>query len=151
MSRNLAITAADSQIGHRIAELILTDAAFSGKIRSLTAVVTNSSSGERAKELGGATTVVVVSGDKDGLVKALKDAEVDTLCLIPSLAGCESATETLVAARDAGVQNVLLVSAAACDMAHETRQPRLCEYGRLETQVLGCRSDTGANTAAVLR
>lgn len=147
MSRNLAITAADSQIGHRIAELILTDAAFSGKIRSLTAVVSSSSSSS-AKELG-ATVVVVASGDKDALVKAFRDAEVDTLCLVPSEMG--AATETLVAARDAGVQNVLLISAAACDMAHELRQPRLREYVQLEAQVLECRSDTGASTAAVLR
>lgn len=157
MSRNLAITAADGQTGHLIAELILTNEDFSNKINSLTATSLYPES-ERVKELEkkGANIVGITAGDKVGIVKAFRDANIDTICLIPpaSPKKHELTVEMLEAAKEAGVQNVLFLSAAGCDMADEEKQPHLREFIHLESLVLECKGDVEVKTGhspAVLR
>lgn len=149
MSRNLAITAGDGQTGHLIAELILTNEVFSKKINSLT-VTSLHPENERAQDLKakGANLVGTTTGDKDGLVKAFRDANIDTICLIPPASSkkTELTQEMLEAAKEAEVQNVFFLSAAGCDMADEKKQPHLREFIRLESMVLACKGDAEVNT-----
>lgn len=158
MSRNLAVTAADGQTGHMIASLILTDEDFAAKINSLTVTSLRPDS-ERVKDVEskGANLIVTSPGDKEEIVKAFRDANIDTLCLVPPASADrrELTLEMLAAAKEAGVRNVLFVSAAGCDMADEQTQPRLREFTHLESSVLECKGDPEVNNGhyslAVLR
>lgn len=158
MSRNLAITAADGLIGHLIASLILTNEDFAGKLSSLTYTSLCPDS-KRAKDVQskGANLIATSPGDKEGIVTAFRNANIDTLCLIPPASADrrELTLEMLAAAKEAGVRNVLFVSAAGCDMADEQTQPRLREFVHLESSVLECKGDPEVNTGhyspAVLR
>lgn len=157
MSRNLVITAADGQTGHLIAELILTNDDFTKKINSLTVTSLHPES-ERIKELKkkGANILEMSPGDKEEIVEAFKDANIDTICLIPPASANkrELTVEMLEAAKEAGVQNVLFLSAAGCDMADEEKQPHLREFIHLESLVLECKGNAEVKTGhspAVLR
>jgi len=144
MSRNICITAADGHTGFLIAELILTDENFSKQASSVTALVLDPSS-PKAKELTdlGAKVVPHVPGKEEELVKTLKDAKADTICLIPPAhkEKFKLTQELTQTAKKAGVQNVLFISSAGSDLADPKKQPRLREFIDLETLVLSSKGD----------
>lgn len=133
MSRKLCITAADGQTGHLIAELILTDEAFSGKIKELTCLALHPDKCEDLAELG-AKVVPHKPGDVKGLTKSLKDSGADTILLIPPAHKnkLKLAQEMITATREAGVKNTVLLSSAAADLADEDKHPRLREFIKIE-------------------
>jgi uncharacterized protein YbjT (DUF2867 family) len=146
MSRNVAITAADGQTGFLIAELILTDDHFSKQIDSVTAIVLDPAS-SKAKELAelGANVVPHLIGQEKEMVKVMKDAKSDTICLIPPAhkEKFKLTAELTTIAKKAGVNNVLFISSAGADLAEHRRQPRLREFIDMETLVLSSKGDPG--------
>ncbi|KAF2196006.1 NAD(P)-binding protein [Delitschia confertaspora ATCC 74209] len=149
MSRNIAITAADGQTGFLIAELILTNTLFSRKVSSVTALVTDPNS-DKAKELEqmGAVVLPHKIGHEQEMIKALTDAHVDTICLIPPphKKKYDVTAELVQITRKAGVPNVLFISSVGCDLADPRRQPRLREFIELETLVLSSKGDPNTPT-----
>lgn len=149
MSRKLCITAVDGHTGFTIAELLLTDQRFSKNIKEVSGLSLHPH-GSRAKEL--ATMGVKIIPHKPGRVrdmaKTLKESGADTLCLIPPAHKdkYEITVELVEAAKKAGVQNVLFLSSAGCDVADEKKQPRLREFVELETLVLSSKGDPSTAT-----
>ncbi|CAI4214354.1 unnamed protein product [Parascedosporium putredinis] len=127
MPRNVCVTAADGQTGHLIAELLLTQP-FSDKVDSVTALALDPES-PRAKALAhlGATV----------------ESKCDTLCLVPPAHEdkFDIARELIVAAKEADVQNTLLISAAGCEYADPAKQPRLREFIDLECLFMESKGD----------
>lgn len=144
MPRNICITAADGQTGYLIGELLLTDENFSKKIDSVTGLSLHPTGAKsKALEKLGAKIVAHKPGRVRDMVKVLKDSECDTIALIPPTHKdkFDITMELIDAAKKAGVQNVLFLSAAGCDLAEKDKQPRLREFIELETQVLMCKGD----------
>lgn len=139
MTRNICITSIEGQTGFLIAELLLTDEKFKSQLDSVTGLTLDPSS-PKAKELEtlGATVVAHKPGRERDVVAALKKTGCDTICLVPPARRdkFDIAAELTTAAKKAGVQNVLLISAAGCDYAERDRQPRLREFVDLEALVL---------------
>lgn len=142
MPRNVCITAADGQTGYLIAELLLTNQNF--KVDSVVGLSLHPT-GARSKALDklGAKIVPHKPGRVRDMVKTLKESECDTICLIPPTHKdkFDITMELIEAAKKAGVQNVLFMSSAGCDLAEKDKQPRLREFIELETQVLMCKGD----------
>ncbi|KAK0672627.1 hypothetical protein QBC41DRAFT_243429 [Cercophora samala] len=138
-TRNVCITAVDGQTGFLIAELLLKEERFKKHITSLTGLSLDPTSA-KAKELESLGAVIVPHhpGKEAEMVKALKKIGCDTICLIPPAKEnkLDICTELTNAAKKAGVQNVLLISAAGCDYAERDKQPRLREFIDLEALVL---------------
>lgn len=143
-TRNVCITAVEGQTGSLLAQLLLREGKFYKNISSLTGLALNPTSTklDELKELG-AKIVKHVPGRERTVVQALKDIKCDTLCLIPPAHQdkYDICLELISAAKKAGVQNVLLISAAGADYASESKQPRLREFIDLETAVLNCKGD----------
>ncbi|KDQ64266.1 hypothetical protein JAAARDRAFT_52240 [Jaapia argillacea MUCL 33604] len=133
MSRKLCITSADGQTGHLVAELILTDPNFSSKIAELTCLTLHP---EKCKDLAeqGAVVVPFKPRDHKGLVASLKKSGADTIFVIPPAHKdkVKLAKEMIMATREAGVKNAVLLSSAACDLAEVDVQPRLREFVDIE-------------------
>ncbi|KAK3382609.1 hypothetical protein B0T24DRAFT_714671 [Lasiosphaeria ovina] len=64
----------------------------------------------------------------------------------PSSRRYEITLELVLAAKKAGVPNVVLISSAGCDYADPVRQPRLRQFIDIETAVLSTKGDTGTAT-----
>ncbi|KAK4233974.1 Prestalk A differentiation protein A [Achaetomium macrosporum] len=157
MSRKVCITAVEGQTGFLIAELLLTDEQFKKQIDSLTGLTMDPGSA-KAKELQqlGATIVPHKPGREREVVATLKKTGCDTICLIPpaNKDKFDIAAELTVAAKKAGVNNVLLISAAGCDYAERDKQPRLREFIDLEALVLSAKGDPNVplgNSPCVIR
>ena len=144
MPRNICITSIEGQTGFLIAELLLTDPKFKSQLDSLTGLTLDPAS-PKAKELAtlGATVVAHKPGRERDVVAALKKTGCDTICLVPPARRdkFDIAAELTTAAKKAGVQNVLLISAAGCDYAERDKQPRLREFVDLEALVLAEKGD----------
>ncbi|BFZ65293.1 hypothetical protein YB2330_006458 [Saitoella coloradoensis] len=135
--RNLLITSADGQTGHLLAELLLDpDSAddFHAQVTSLTCLTLDPSKCSDLEEAG-ATIVEHVPGDKDGLVQAMKEGNIDTVVIIPPAKDnkMEIFKETFDAAVEAGtVVNTILLSSAGIDYADPKKHPRLTEFKEME-------------------
>jgi hypothetical protein len=144
MSRNVCVTACDGQTGFLIAELLLSNKDFSAKVDSVTGLTLHPRS-EKATELQnlGAKIVAHHPGRERDMVKTLKGTGCDTICLIPPTHEdkFDIVMELISAAKKAGVQNALLISAAGCDLADAKKQPRLREFIDMETQFLSSKGD----------
>ncbi|KAL0933607.1 uncharacterized protein CTRU02_210406 [Colletotrichum truncatum] len=149
MSRKLCITAVDGQTGFLIAELILKHREFSRKVDSVVGLALQPQS-QRAQELRtlGAKIVPHVPGRERAMVKALKDTECDTICLVPPAHQdkYDITVELVNAAKKANIPNVLLISSVGCDYADPQKQPRLREFIELETLVLSAKGDPNVST-----
>ncbi|KAF8160062.1 hypothetical protein B0H34DRAFT_706022 [Crassisporium funariophilum] len=143
--RNICLTAADGQTGHLIAELLLSHPDFSSKITSVTCLATDPDSCNDLAELG-AIVLPYAPGQPQYLVDCLK--KVDTMMLIPpSVAQKVAIVQELVqAAQAADVNNIVLLSAAGCDLAERDKQPRLREFIDIEGMVLPLKGDTSTQT-----
>lgn len=146
MSRNLIITSGEGQTGHLIAELLLTNEKFSGTIQAVHIATTNPEH-EHIKELSSNSKAKIIptkAGEKDAMVKAFKDSGADTILIIPpSVSDKVAATKLMVeATKEAGIKNVVLLSAAGCDMAERDLQPRLREFVDIETEVMKAKGET---------
>ncbi|KAI0039782.1 NAD(P)-binding protein [Auriscalpium vulgare] len=149
MSRNLCITSADGQTGHLVAELLLTDERFGSKLASLVLLAQDTSKLadlDTQMEPGFPQVTVVehVPGDASALASLLKEGEVDTIFVIPPASEDKMAlTQEMVdAVREAGVRNVVLLSAAGCEYADPGKQPHLREFIDIEAMVLKNKGDT---------
>ena len=144
MTRNVCITAADGQTGFLIAELLLKEGKFHKQIDSLTALALEPTS-PKCKELESLGAVVVPHepGRERKMTQTLKKIGCDTICLIPPAHPdkFDICVELANAAKKAGVQNVLLISAAGCDYAERDKQPRLREFIDIEQVVLSSKGD----------
>jgi nucleoside-diphosphate-sugar epimerase len=149
MSRNLCITAVDGHTGFAIAELILTDNNFKKSIKSVVGLTLHPES-ESAKELAGLGVKIIPHkpGRVKDMAETLREADADTLCLIPPAHGSkfDITTELIDAAKKANVPNVCFISSAGCDLAERDRQPRLREFVDLESHVLSCKGEPETST-----
>jgi len=150
MSRSVCITAADGQTGHLIAELLLTDDAFTSNLQSVTCLSLHP---DRCQDLAdlGASIVPHTPGDLSAIVQALQDSGADTILLIPPAheQKLKLAEEMIIATRQAGLKNPVLLSSAACDLAEADEQPRLREFIKIETLFMESKGlpDTEAGTS----
>jgi hypothetical protein len=144
MSRNICITACDGQTGFLIAELLLTNPDFSSKVDSVVGLSLHPRS-SKATELNklGAKVVPHHPGREKRMVKALKDTDCDTICVIPPahVDKFNIVMELITAAKKAGISNCLFISSVGCDLADPRRQPRLREFIDMETEVLRTKGD----------
>ncbi|KZT74077.1 hypothetical protein DAEQUDRAFT_734930 [Daedalea quercina L-15889] len=150
MPRNLCITTTDGQTGHLISELVLTDDAFASKLTSVTCLSLHPEKCKDLKELG-AVIVPHKPGNLRALVKSLKDSGADTVLLIPPAheEKVKLAQEMILATREAGVPNTVLLSSAGADLAERDQQPRLREFIDIETLFMETKglSETSAATS----
>jgi hypothetical protein len=149
MSRNLVITCGEGQTGHLIAELLLTNEKFSSAIKTLHVATCNQEHVHiKALSESGAQIIPVTPGNTEGLTKSLKDSGADTILIIPpSVSNKLEATKEMVeASKAAGIQNVVLISSAGCDMAERDHQPRLREFVDIENLVMKTKGDTKTET-----
>ncbi|KAJ3161781.1 hypothetical protein HDU86_006552 [Geranomyces michiganensis] len=162
MPHNIAITSADGQTGHLVAELLLSDT-FASKLggpltcltydpskvkdlEELGAVIVpmpSSSTSESGKKPTKSASAAATKKAHESLVASLEDSKVDTIMVIPPARdGKVELTKQLVeAAKEAGVQNVLLLSAAGCDFADPKEQPILRSFIEIERMVMECKGD----------
>jgi hypothetical protein len=149
MPRKVCITAAEGNTGFLIAELLLTNHKFKSKIDSVVCLTMHPGAA-KVKELGklGATIVPHKPGSMREMVKTLKAAGADTICLVPPThkEKFDICVELVNAAKKANIQNVLLISSAGCDLAERDKQPRLREFVDIETLVLSSKGDSSTST-----
>jgi nucleoside-diphosphate-sugar epimerase len=144
MSRKVCVTAADGNTGFALIELLLTHSDFKKGVDAVVGLTLHPSSA-KAKELGklGANIIAHKHGHEREMVKTLKEAGCDTLCLIPPTHAekYDIVVELINASKKANVQNVLFISSAGSDLAERDQQPRLREFIDLETLVLSSKGD----------
>ncbi|KID99363.1 NAD(P)-binding protein, partial [Metarhizium majus ARSEF 297] len=149
MTRKICITAVDGNTGFAIAELLLQHREFSRKLDSVIGLALEPES-DRAQELKsmGATIIPHTLGRVRDMVKTLKDAGADTICLVPPAHKdkLDICVELVDAAKKAQVANVCLISSAGCDYADAKKQPRLREFIDLEALVLQSKGDASTPT-----
>jgi hypothetical protein len=82
------------------------------------------------------------------MAKILKDTGADTIMLIPPThrAKMDITTELIEAAKQAGVQNVCLLSSAGADLADPQKQPRLREFVDIEQIVMASKGEESTPT-----
>jgi nucleoside-diphosphate-sugar epimerase len=139
----VCITAVDGQTGFLIAELVLTDSTFSKKIDAVTGLTLHPTS-SKCKELTKLSAKIVAHkpGKERDMVKALKETECDTICLIPTAHKdkVKITLELIEAVKKANVPNICFLSSAGCDLADPKKQPRLREFIELEARLLVAKS-----------
>jgi hypothetical protein len=149
MSRHLGITAVDGHTGFLIAELILTDDTFKRAIGSVTGLALNPKS-DNCKELTnlGAKIIPHKPGRVKDMVRTLKEAHIDAICLIPPAHRdkFDITVELIEAAEQAGIPNICFLSSAGCDLAERDKQPRLREFIDLESRVLSAKGNPSTST-----
>ncbi|KAF1990390.1 NAD(P)-binding protein [Aulographum hederae CBS 113979] len=157
MARKVCITAVDGHTGFVIAEILLTNNDFKGKIEELYGLALHPSAA-KAKEIGklGGKVIPHKHGREKDMVEILKQSGCDTLCLIPPTheEKFDITVELINAARKANVQNVLFISSAGSDLAERDKQPRLREFVDLEALVLSAKGDPNTqlgHSPAVIR
>jgi len=149
MSRKVCISAIDGQTGFLIAELLLTDRAFSSKVNSVCGLTLHPTS-TKCKELQklGATIIPHKPGKVKDMAAVLQEAGADTLCIIPPSHRdkFDITVELVAASKKARVPNVCLVSSAGADMADAKKQPHLREFIDIEQLVLETKGDAKTPT-----
>ena len=148
MSRNLIITTGEGQTGHLIVELLLSDPQFSDKLKALHVTTFNPEHPHITEMADRVSVIPAVPGKKDELVKSMKDANADTIMIIPPSVEnkLEVTKEMIEATKEAGIPNVVLLSSAGCDLAERDTQPRLREFVDIETLVMQSKGDTETET-----
>jgi len=145
----VCISAVDGQTGYLIAELLLTDGKFSGKIDSVSGLSLHHTSA-KCKELQklGATIIPHKFGKVKDMVSTLKQAGIDTLCIVPPAhkEKFDITMELVSAGKKAGIPNVCLISSAGADMADAKKQPRLREFIDIEQLVMESKGDSSTPT-----
>jgi hypothetical protein len=144
--RKICITAADGQTGRLTAELLLSNPSFSAKYESLTLLALDPEKCNELKETGGdrVNVVPITVGDEGSLLKGLKESECDTMFLIPPahkkkfeiLKGIIACGEKLKS-----IQNILLLSAAGCDLAERDKQPHMRQFIDVEADLMKAKGD----------
>jgi NmrA-like family len=149
MSRNVCISAVDGQTGYLIAELLMTDQTFSGKVNSVCGLTLHPTSA-KCKELQklGVTIIPHKPGKVKDMAATLKESGADALCIIPPAHKdkVDITTELVAAGKKAGVPNVCLVSSAGADMADAKKQPHLREFIDIEHLVMSAKGDANTPT-----
>lgn len=149
MSRKVCISAVDGNTGFLIAELLLTNPDFKNKV-DLVCGLTLHPTSAKAKEAAklGVQIIPHKHGREREMVKTLKEAGCDTMCLIPPAhqEKYDITVELVNAAKKANVGNVLFISSAGCDVAERDKQPHLREFVDLETLVLSSKGDPNTAT-----
>jgi hypothetical protein len=149
MSRNVCISAVDGQTGYLIAELLMTDQTFSGKVNSVCGLSLHPTSA-KCKELQklGVTIIPHKPGKVKDMAATLKESGADALCIIPPAHKdkVDITTELVAAGKKAGVPNVCLVSSAGADMADARKQPHLREFIDIENLVMSAKGDANTPT-----
>jgi hypothetical protein len=144
MSRKVCISAVEGNTGFLIAELLLANPDFKNKVDSVVGLTLHPTSA-KAKEAAklGVNVIPHKHGREREMVKTLKEAGCDTMCLIPPAdkEKFDIVVELVSAAKKANVANVLFISSAGCDLAERNKQPRLREFIDLETLVLSSKGD----------
>lgn len=175
MPRNIVITSADGQTGcvnipfipsslqltrnpcrFLVAELLLTNKSFSSKIGKLTAMALHPEKCSELADLGATVIPFSSKTPKKQLVQALTDSGADTIFLIPPAHQDKVKLTKLMqeSAKQANIQNVLLLSSAGADLAERDEQPRLREFIDIESDMLaekGDRSSDIAHSPCILR
>jgi hypothetical protein len=155
MARNICITSAEGQTGFLIAELLLSDPGFKGKFGTITGLTLNADA-PKCKELAklGAQIVTHKPGKVRDTVKTLQETKADTMCLIPPANHdkVDVTVELIEASKKANVPNVCFISAAGCDLAERSVQPRLREFIDLESLFMKTKGDptTAAGRSPVI-
>ena len=149
MSRNVCISAIDGQTGFLIAELLLSNPLFAGKVDSVSGLTLHPTSA-KCKELQklGATIIPHKPGKVKDMVATLKESGADALCIIPPAHKdkFDITMELVAAGKKAEVPNVCLVSSAGADMADRKKQPRLREFIDIEQLVMEAKGDAKTPT-----
>lgn len=144
MSRNICISAIDGQTGFLIAELLLSNPAFSSKVDSICGLTLHPASA-KCKELQklGVTIIPHKPGKVKEMAATLKQSGADALCVIPPShkEKFDITMELVAASKKAGVPNVCLLSSAGADMANAKKQPRLREFIDMEHLVMEAKGD----------
>jgi hypothetical protein len=135
--RKICITAADGQTGRLTAELLLSKP-YSEKFASLTLLALDPEKCDELKKLGGdrVSVVPIKVGEKSTLLHDLKESGCDTVFLIPPAhkQKFEILEEILeCAGKLKTMQNIVLLSAAGCDLAERDKQPHLRQFIDVET------------------
>jgi hypothetical protein len=155
MSRNVCISAIDGHTGFLIAELLLSDPTFSGKVDSVCGLTLHPTSA-KCKELQklGATIIPHKPGKVKEMAATLKESGADALCVIPPAHKdkFDITMELVAAGKKASVPNVCLISSAGADMADAKKQPRLREFIDIEQLVMETKGDakTATGTSPVV-
>lgn len=91
----------------------------------------------------GAKVVPHVPGKIEDMVAALKEAKVDTICVIPPASEDKLAiaSEIIKAAKMGDIPNSLLISSAGADLAERDKQPRLREFIDIEALFMAPKGD----------
>lgn len=148
MSRNVCITAVEGHTGFVITELLLTNDLFKKEIGSVVGLAIDPNA-PHCKELAdkGATIMPHKPGRVREVVSTLQNTKADTLCLIPPAHGSKADVtfELIEASKRAGIRNVCFLSAAGCDLAERSTQPRLREFIDLEAEFLKIKGDPNTN------
>ncbi|KAI5799079.1 hypothetical protein EDC01DRAFT_650380 [Geopyxis carbonaria] len=147
--RSLILTAGEGHTAHQLGTLLLTSAKFKSKLSKLTVITMNESHAHiSALRDAGASIAPVEAGDTDALAAAMEEAGADTICIVPpSVEDKVAASQQLLdAATEAGVQNVVLISSAGCDMAEREEQPALRQFVDIETAVMKMKGDAERKT-----
>jgi hypothetical protein len=149
MSRKLCITAVDGQTGYLVAELLLTNPKFSGRIDSIVGLSLHPQS-PKCKALAklGMEIVHHIPGAERKMVTALKNTGVDAICVIPPAHKdkYEITLELVEVTRRANIPNVCLLSSAGADLADAQKHPRLREFIDIESLVLSAKGDPSTET-----
>ncbi len=150
MPGNIAVTTAEGQTGHLLADLLLNGVAFKDKVSKLTLTTTNPDHAhiKEFQKNSKVTVVPVQEGDSSSLAESLKSSGTEVILIIPPSTKdkLESTQMMVEATKEAGISNVVLLSSAGADMADPTKQPRLREFIDLEQMVFIAKGDTSTPT-----
>ncbi|KAI5800477.1 hypothetical protein FPQ18DRAFT_252693 [Pyronema domesticum] len=140
MPKNIIITCAEGQTGHLIAEQILTNDQFSQdvSVHLFSCNPEHPHVQELAKMGDHVNVVECTPGDPKKLEQQFKDSGADGIVLIPPSVDnkLECVEEMAMATKGAGIQSVVLISAAGCDVAEKDKQPRVREFIEIEHMMM---------------
>lgn len=124
----------------------MTDESFKRKAASVTGLTVDSNS-QHCRNLSklGVNIIPCYTPGKGfkRAVKALKDAQVDAIRLIPPAQKdkLDITLELIKAARQAGIPNVYLLSSVGCDVVEQDKQPCLREFIDIEAAVMATKGE----------
>lgn len=134
MSHYVCITFTEGNTRFVIAELLLDDENIFKAISSVSGQTLNLTT-HHCKDLIqlGAIIVPHQPGRVKNVVTSIKDNNVDTVCMIlpASKHKTDVTAELIEVVKMADVPNIVLITAAGCDLAERDRQPKLgvCGFG----------------------
>ncbi|KAF1811976.1 NAD(P)-binding protein [Eremomyces bilateralis CBS 781.70] len=143
-NRWVCVTAAETQIGFRIAETLLIHIDFCAKINRVVALTTHPDS-DRVKFLGrcGAAVVPHRRRYEYEILRALQMGGCDTICLVPPANGerFHILLDIVSAAKLLGIPNICFISSVGCDVADPHWQPGLRLFFDMERYLLNTMRD----------